>query len=754
MATALVAVPSVRVAGGVTVPAHLSVSLQWSQTENGQGGNPNDAGRAITISSPNVADLFGQPAVVVGDRAGYVLAYNLTTGAIVPGWPYDDGVPIDSSPSVSPYVGNTVYIGLGNVTNPAVGGYLSLSQSGTPNWYVTPVNPPSDPTRGAGVTASMAIGGLQGQPAVTSGSLGQVQYALNATTGAALAGWNPWFSGDTEVSTPAIADLFGTGQNEVIEGIGTSAGTLFGQQYSQGGHIRVIMQNGNAGQTYPNGGLACQLTTDEAVSSSPAVGTFLANSAIGIVSGTSDYYGSQGQPGTYTDSVVAMAPELGGNCAQQWVTKLDGDTQPGPALADVLGNGSLDVVEGTSSPNTLSGSVYVLNGTNGQVIWSRPTAGGVIGSVSTADLSGQGYQDLIVPTIGGVQIFDGRSGNVIATLGSGAGFQSAPLVTNDPNGTIGITIAGYTIAGYQGIVQHYEVSVPGDPNVNERGAWPQFHHDAQLTGNASGNTSMTAGAPPYIPGPNSPVAVGMAATPNGGGYDIVGSDGGIFTFGNAAFYGSTGSEHLNRPMVGMAATPDGRGYWLVASDGGIFTFGDAAFYGSTGGMHLNQPIVGMAATPDGHGYWLVASDGGIFTFGDAVFYGSTGGMHLNRPVVGMASTPSGHGYWLVASDGGIFTFGDAVFYGSTGGMHLNRPVVGMASTPSGHGYWLVASDGGIFTFGDAVFYGSTGSEHLNLPVLGMESTPNGGGYWLIASDGGIFTFGNAVFYGSRGGQPL
>ena len=75
----------------------------------------------------------------------------------------------------------------------------------------------------------------------------------------------------------------------------------------------------------------------------------------------------------------------------------------------------------------------------------------------------------------------------------------------------------------------------------------------------------------------------------------------------------------------MAATPDGKGYWLVASDGGIFTFGDAAFYGSTGALTLNRPIVGMAATPDGKGYWLVASDGGIFTFGDAAFFGSDGG---------------------------------------------------------------------------------------------------------------------------------
>ncbi len=116
----------------------------------------------------------------------------------------------------------------------------------------------------------------------------------------------------------------------------------------------------------------------------------------------------------------------------------------------------------------------------------------------------------------------------------------------------------------------------------------------------------------------------------------------------------------------MAATPDGGGYWLVASDGGIFSYGDAHFYGSTGSIHLNKPIVGMAATPDGGGYWLVASDGGIFSYGDAAFYGSRGGQPLNKPIVGMASSASGHGYWLVASDGGIFNYGDAGFDGSAG----------------------------------------------------------------------------------------
>jgi hypothetical protein len=123
------------------------------------------------------------------------------------------------------------------------------------------------------------------------------------------------------------------------------------------------------------------------------------------------------------------------------------------------------------------------------------------------------------------------------------------------------------------------------------------------------------------------------------------------------------------------------GYWLVASDGGIFSFGNAQFYGSTGAIHLNKPIVGMTSTPDGLGYWLVASDGGIFSFGDAHFYGSEGATVLNKPIVGMTSTPDGLGYWLVASDGGIFSFGDAKFYGSTGAIQLNQPIVGMTSTP-------------------------------------------------------------------------
>ena len=44
----------------------------------------------------------------------------------------------------------------------------------------------------------------------------------------------------------------------------------------------------------------------------------------------------------------------------------------------------------------------------------------------------------------------------------------------------------------------------------------------------------------------------------------------------------------------MAATLDGHGYWIAASDGGIFNYGDASFYGSEGGVVLNRPVVGVA----------------------------------------------------------------------------------------------------------------------------------------------------------------
>ncbi len=106
---------------------------------------------------------------------------------------------------------------------------------------------------------------------------------------------------------------------------------------------------------------------------------------------------------------------------------------------------------------------------------------------------------------------------------------------------------------------------------------------------------------------NKPV-VGMAVDPAGGYYEVA-SDGGIFNFG-APFHGSTGCFALTRPIVGMEVSPNTTsvgigtacgfntaqlpgGYQFVASDGGVFSFGNAAFAGSLGGEGITD-IVGMA----------------------------------------------------------------------------------------------------------------------------------------------------------------
>jgi hypothetical protein len=78
-------------------------------------------------------------------------------------------------------------------------------------------------------------------------------------------------------------------------------------------------------------------------------------------------------------------------------------------------------------------------------------------------------------------------------------------------------------------------------------------------------------------------------------------------------------------IIGLTATQTGRGYWLVGSDGGVFAFGDARFYGSLPGNGVRVAnIVAMAATKSGLGYWLIGSQGEVFAFGDAPFHGSLG----------------------------------------------------------------------------------------------------------------------------------
>jgi hypothetical protein len=248
--------------------------------------------------------------------------------------------------------------------------------------------------------------------------------------------------------------------------------------------------------------------------------------------------------------------------------------------------------------------------------------------------------------------------------------------------------------------------------------------------------------------------------PKASGYDMVGSDGGVFVFPTSAhsgFYGSLPGLHISVDnIVGMVPSADDRGYFLVGRDGGVFSFGDTTYEGSLPGLHVAvDDIVGIVPTQDDKGYFLVGRDGGVFSFGDSVFEGSLPGegVHVDD-IVGIAPDNTDKGYWVVGADGTVYAFGDAPALGSAGG--LGSPVTGIAATTIQQGYWVASADGNVAARGVARFYGSLPQLHVTPahPVRAVVPTSDNLGYWLLGADGGVYSFGSTPYVGSLPGLGI
>jgi len=724
------------VAASVLVVAFAIVSAPAAQAATFPANTWAASTGDLHFSSPTIADVNGDGVkdVVVAGLDGMLNVFDGKTGSPVPGWP-QPVIParsttpsaVEASPTVADITGDGVpeiIVGAGSLNAPnQQGGLVVFNNNGSVRFKVATLDDfnewdgrstPGPDGYNEAVFGTPAVGDISGDgiPDVVFTSFDHLVYAVDGN-GAAISGF-PFNNADTIWSSPALFDSDRDGRDEIYFG-----GDASGFQGCTRGVFRRINPDGSE-QWHRCFGTIFQ--------SSPSIGDIDGDGRPEVITG-----GGSGAGAPDGSTVQAMHLDDGSN-VPGWPVTLNGPAFSSPAIGDVNHDGKPDVVISSCFGGCNSGSpqTYAISG-NGSVLWAvnpRQTSppSELVSSPVIADLNGDGVNDVAVGCEAEFCLLNGPNGApLFDSLDPGAAHQESGAIGDFGPG-VGWRLIVTSHTGGHGSVKSYPL--PAAPAVAP--PWPMFH-----------NTAIHTGAPPNPP----PFVCDQ-------GYWLGASDGGIFTFGKAAFYGSAGSIHLNQPIVGMAVTPSRQGYWLVASDGGIFTYGDAGFFGSTGAMHLNQPIVGMAATPSGHGYWLVASDGGIFAFGDAGFFGSTGAMHLNKPIVGMAATPSGHGYWLVATDGGIFTFGDAAFFGSTGAMQLNKPIVGMAATADGKGYWLTASDGGIFTFGNAPFMGSTGAIHLNQPIVSMARTLGGGGYRLVATDGGIFSFGDAQFCGSTGSRHL
>ena len=229
---------------------------------------------------------------------------------------------------------------------------------------------------------------------------------------------------------------------------------------------------------------------------------------------------------------------------------------------------------------------------------------------------------------------------------------------------------------------------------------------------SSGTTSLTVDAPslppPVVTTPTStPAPTPTAASTPQHGYWLVGSDGGIFTFGSAAVLRLDGSLLLQRPVVGISPTADRRrllARWppTVASSPSA----TPGYYGShprprvctrpVRGLPntLNAPIVGMVPSSDGGGYFMVASDGGVFAFGDAKFAGSCPGIGgCSGAAVAVMPDASGNGYWLVTAPATSTPSVTPPYYGAPGPQSV--PVTSAVRTPDGAGYWILFANGQV-----------------------------------------------------------
>lgn len=276
---------------------------------------------------------------------------------------------------------------------------------------------------------------------------------------------------------------------------------------------------------------------------------------------------------------------------------------------------------------------------------------------------------------------------------------------------------------------------------------------------ATGTLGPTLGLPKGASAIIIPTAHAPVPPPAPRGYDLVGSDGGVFVFPvgqTSGFYGSLPALHIVpvAPIVGLVPTLSEKGYFLVGADGGVFSFGTAPFLGSLPGEGITPaaPITGIVAVDTDRGYLLVGRDGGVFAFGTVPFLGSLpgDGIHVAN-AVGIAATPSGNGYWVVTGTGTVYGFGAAKSLGTAKG--TPSPVAAIAGTPTGGGYWIASQNGSVYAFGNATYLGSLPGLGVvpTRPVVGVVRTAGTGGYWLIGQDGGVFAFGDAGYVGSLPG---
>lgn len=355
-------------------------------------------------TSPIFADLFGDSKQEIlaagGDNKLHAYQYNGTTAVEVKTYVQTTPDLLQSTPVVvDTPLGKAVFIG--NHSGQVYGWYASTGQM-LPGW-------PRDihPTAGAAaasetVLSALTAGDIDGdgiKEIIVTG----FSHELNVFRydGTRLFQFN---NDDTVSSSPVVGDLNGDGKMEIVSG-GDSSPSEF---YWTGGRINIISSSGKR---------EVQYKTDQIITSSPALADLDNDGFLDIVVGSGYFYGvdSQGHyPGNYVNAIDRNGNSLPGWPFVTQPSNIDGRVHASPAIADLNGDGSLDVVVADGSGDLIAISA------NGQELWRKALAPlvqlastNIWSSPNIADVNGDGHSDVIIGLLGSMMAVDGTTGNLL-----------------------------------------------------------------------------------------------------------------------------------------------------------------------------------------------------------------------------------------------------------------------------------------------------------------------------------------------------